>query len=87
MARTNLYSQVEKSVQTQRDSAISVYRGYFQLVASVKETHTKFQPDPLRQYSTLNARKKLFLWIFSEIINNDIDEGFIRIHKYTLEIH
>ena len=40
-----------------------------------------------QQYSTLNARKKLFLWIFFKIINNVIDVGFVRLNKYTLEIH
>ena len=39
------------------------------------------------QYSTLTARKKAMFMNFSEIINNDIDVGLIRLDKYTLEIH
>jgi len=35
----------EKSVQSQRDGTTGACKCYFQLVASLERTHTKFQPD------------------------------------------
>ena len=46
-----------KSVQTQSDGTAVACRGYFQLIACIGGTHTKFQPDPSI------TRCSVFVWI------------------------
>lgn len=41
----------------------------------------------LRGHSSNYPRKKRYFCEFFELINENIDVGFVRLDKYTLEIH